>query len=33
VAGSGKLLERLSAMLAAMGSEHQEPVSNPRDLL
>ena len=31
VAGSGRLLERLSAMLAAMAPDRQEPVSNRPD--
>lgn len=33
VAGSGRLLERLSGMLAAMVSHGQEPVSNQLDLI
>ncbi|HHZ10035.1 MAG TPA: 3'(2'),5'-bisphosphate nucleotidase CysQ [Rhizobiales bacterium] len=33
VAGSGRLLDRLSAMLAAIEADHHEPVSNPPDLL
>jgi myo-inositol-1(or 4)-monophosphatase len=33
VAGSGRLLERLSGMLAALASHHEEPVPNQRDLI
>lgn len=33
VAGSGKLLERLSDMLAALVSQQQEPVSNQADMI